>query len=393
MKQRILVAAASVLLAALILLLLPAYPPAAPPTVPTEPTVPPTTEPLPTMVRLYSCDPESLPILSALAADYTEQTGVEVVVLTAGKTGCQAMLEMLMAGEHPPTILCLHGQKDLDRWQNDLLDLHQTPLAETLCADAFGFHGSGRLLAIPMELEGMGLLFNAQLLSVIMTRGDIQDYPSLVTAVQVLESNGLTAFAGVPHWTSVWLRLLHSSDLETMRAFMDLYMRNQIGKGDAKDQFMSGKTVFFLGTTADYNELSQHPDPVLEMMNLDILPACTSSGMHYICRTAWGINANAREEDREAALAFMQWLVTRTEDAPAPIDRLQTLTPFRDAAWYNNQLEKKLRSYMQTEAAVVVWDAKIADDRMLLMALDTYAKAPTDANWAAVTALLATPQS
>lgn len=396
MKTRIWIAAISVLLSAAILLLLPsAQPPTSqqPTASTTVPTATPGTKPTmdppePGVVRLYSCNLEKLPLLNQLAADYTAQTGTEVVVLTAGESGCMPMLEMLMTGENPPTILCMHSQKELLQWQDSLLDLNGTALEEALCAEAFGWRVNSRLLALPMELEGMGLLFNARLLSVVMTRNDIMDHASLVTAVQVLESNGLTAFANVPHWMPVWLRLLNSSDRDTMRAFIDLYMANQIGSGDAMDQFMSGKTVFFLGTTADFGPLSQQPNQVLELRDLDILPACTAEGLHYICKTAWGVNGKASPADMEASLAFLTWLVTATEEAPAPVDQLQTLAPFRDAAWYGNQLEKKLRSYMQTEAAVLVWDARIVDDRNLLLALSNYANDPSDANWAVLVSLL-----
>ena len=389
MKTRILIAAISVLLAALILLLLP--PATAPVTQSTDPTrteTPSTSAPAPGAVRLYSCSQEILPALTQLAADYTARTGVEVVVLTAGKTGCMPMLEMLMQGENPPTILCMHSQQDLLKWQGSLLDLRGTALEAALCNPSLGFRTGDKLLALPIELEGMGLLFNARLLSVVMTRNDIWDYTSLATAVQILESNGLTAFANVPVGMPVWLRMLYSSDRDTMRSFLDLYMNNQIGKGDAMDQFMSGKTVFFLGTTTDYEPLSQQPNQELALRDLDILPSCTGEGLQYLCKTAWGVNGSARAADVEASLDFLQWLVTATEEAAAPIDQLQILVPFRDSAWYGNQLEKKLRNYMQTEAAVLVWDARIANDRPLMLALDAYTKNPNDENWNALMALL-----
>ena len=389
MKTRIWIAAISVLLSAVILLLLPqATKPVAPPTGPIRPENPTTTAPAPGVVRLYSCNQETLPVLTQLAADYTARTGVEVVVLTAGDTGCMPMLEMLMKGENSPTILCMHSQKDLLTWQDTLLDLSGTALEETLCSPSFGFRVDGKLLAVPMAVEGMGLLFNARLLSVVMTRNDIWDYTSLATAVQILESNGLTAFASVPVGMPVWLRMLHSSDRDTMRSFLDLYMDNQIGKGDAMDQFMSGKTVFILGTTADYELLSQQPNQVLALRDLDILPSCTGQGLQYLCRAAWGVNGSARPADVEASLDFLQWLVTATAEAAAPIDQLQILVPFRDSAWYANQLEKKLRGYMQTESAVLVWDARIANDRPLLLALSNYVDNPTDANWNALIALI-----
>lgn len=388
MKTRILIAAISVLLAALILLLLPpATAPVPQPTDPTRTDPPSTSAPAPGAVRLYSCSQETLPALTQLAADYTARTGVEVVVLTAGETGCMPMLEMLMQGENPPTILCMHRQQDLLKWQGSLLDLRGTALEAALCNPSLGFRTGEKLLALPIELEGMGLLSNRPLMSVVISRQDVLDM-GLRTSVQLLEMNGVTAFASVPHGMPVWLRLLQSSEGAAMRDFLDLYMDNQIGTGNPMDQFMSGKTAFFLGTTADYGQLSQQPNQELSLNEVDILPTGTGEGLHYLCKTAWGVNGNARAADVEASLDFLQWLVTATEESAAPIDQLQILVPFRDSTWYGNQLEKKLRNYMQTEAAVLVWDARIANDRPLMLALDAYTKNPNDENWNALMALL-----
>lgn len=394
MKTRIWIAAISVLLAALILLLLPLVDPSpAQPTVPTEPshgsTPPPDTLPAdPGVVRLYCCSEEKSAILSQMAAEYAELTGTEVLLLSAGDNGCQATLRTLMESENPPTVLCMHSQADLLQWQGSLLDLRGTALEEALYADAFGWRMEGKLLAVPMELEGMGLLFNSQMLAVSHSRSDITDYASLATAVQILESNGLTAFSNVPQFRQVWLPLLQSGDTDTIRAFLDLYMANKAGDGDALTQFAGGEAVFYLGTTAAYSQLSQQEELVLELRNLDILPTCTGEGMHYICSTAWGVNGSARPADMEATVEFLTWLVTATEGAAAPVDQLQTLAPFKGAAWYGNQLEKKLRGYMQTEAATMIWRTTAMQNRDLLLALGNYTSSPTDANWAALVALL-----
>ncbi len=396
MKQRILVAAASIVLAALILLLLPAdLSPGLPPlpTGPNRPTAPndttPTTQPAdPGVVRLYCCDTEKAAILAQLAADYSALTGTEVVLLSAGEAGCQATVQTLMESEDPPTILCLHSQADLVKWQGSLLDLSGTGLDEALYADAFGWRVDGKLLALPMELEGMGLLFNAQMLSVALSRNDIVDYTSLATAVQIMKNNGLKAFSNVPSLDLAWLELLNSSDPDTLRAFLNLHMANNAGEGDGLQQFAAGKAVFYLGTTGVYGQLSQQENTVLDLRDLNILPTCTAEGMHYICSAAWGVNGSAKPADIQATVAFLTWLVTATEKAAAPVDQLQTLAPFQGAAWYGNQLEKKLRGYMKTEAATMIWNTTVMQNRDLLLALSNYNAAPTDANWAALVALL-----
>ena len=390
MKKRILIAVACVLLAALILQL---PIPREQVSQPTEPTVPTTTQPTTTLpqrepgvVRLYSCDKERLPELVVLAEEYYALTGTEVILLSAQEEGCRATLENLMASQVPPTVLCLHSQEDLENWADDLLDLQPTPLSQALMAEAFGFRMDGKLLALPMELEAKGLMFNAQLMAVSLTRKDITDFTTLSTAVQILKNNGLKAFA-TAHWENA-LHLLQNSQPDSVRAFLDLYAGYSLADGDGMTQFLQGKAVFYFGGSDLYDQMEQQADRKVEMRNLDMLPLWTAEGMHYTCATAWAVNGSAREEDVAATLAFLTWLVTAEEGKAAPVDRLQTLTPFVQAAWYGTQLEKKIRGYMSQEPAVLLWAAPEAETTVLIHALRGYLSDPTEETWAVAMGLL-----
>lgn len=395
MRKRILVAVASVVLAALILSLLPASPDA--PDISTNPTNPtqtspttqpsgtthPTTQPIdPGVVRLYSCDEGVRAVFAELATEYTALTGVEVVVLSQEADGCQATLQRYMESEDPPTVLCVHSQSQLTQWQDTLLDLNDTALAQALCNDGLGLRLDGKLLAIPAAVEGYGLLVNAELLGTqgALSRNDIFDLSSLSTAVQILKNNSVKAFP-TPAATlqDAWF-LLMGEELDDARVFLDLYIANGNKSGDAREQFQSGKAAFFLGGSWEYEALASVENSVFHVRNLDILPNFAAGAMQYVCSTAWCVNASARQEDIQSTISFLMWMVTAGEDTPAPVDQLEVLTPFADAAWYGNQLEKKLRGYMQTEAAVVQWKNAEAGDRLLL-ALTDYMAENTDENW------------
>jgi hypothetical protein len=293
-----------------------------------------------------------------------------------------------MATETPPTVLCMHTQADLLAWRASLLDLSGTALERALCSEDLGFRVHDKLLAVPMNLKAMGLLYNAKLMSIALTRDDVTDFSALTTAVQILKSNGLKPFATAELSNAMGLYLLRNSDKDTLKAFFDLYFANRAGTGDGLDQFLDEKAVFYFGTTDVYDLLSQQPDRALALRNLDILPTCTAGGMHYICTAAWGVNAWAEPADIQATLAFLQWLVTASEDGAAPVDQLQTLLPFADSAFYGNQLEKKLRSYMKNESATLLWAGLEQGEQTRLIALCTYLLNPTEETWAAVAELL-----
>lgn len=392
MKKRVLIAIASVLLAALILLLLPVDkeepPQVTVPTVPTT-TIPPTTTTpaVPGQVRIYCCRAEWLPALEEMAAAYQALTGTEVTLLTAGDADCQTALASLMASETPPTVLCLHGPADLERWESSLLELQDTAIRENLYAEALGFWREGALLAFPMELEAMGLLFNAELMAVSLTRKDVTDFTTLTTAAQILKNNAIFAFSAIDLRNPACLYLLKNGDRDTIRAFADLYRTYRAGASNGMQQFLQREAVFYFGTSGIYSQLEQQTDSALEMRNLDILPTWTAGGMHYLCDTAWAVNGSVRQEDLTATMAFLTWMVTAGEEM-TPVDSLQTLTPFTQATWYGNQLEKKLRGYLKNEASVLIWATQEDGDAQLLAAFGIYLSDPTDENWAAVSSQL-----
>ncbi len=395
MKHRLIVAIASLVLAALILLLLPASPGG--PGDGTSPWLPHFSRPTHSTtgsqppeelgaVRLYSCDEATIALFTQLAAEYTALTGVEVTVLTPSQADCAASLEEHLESEAPPAVLCVHSQSQLVSWQHRLLDLSDTALAAQLCNTGLGLRIGNRLLGIPVALEAYGLLMNAELLGTkgALSRRDIFDMASLSTAVTILKNNSIKAFPTASlSLQDAWC-LLMQEDLEALRAFLDLYLANGSQSGDAREQFLNGQAAFCLGGSWEYAALEAIRDAQLHTRNLDILPTFAAGGMQYVCDRVWCVNAAAKQADIDAALDFLTWMVTAGEGTPAPIDRLQTLSPFLGAAWYGNQLEKKLQGYMRTENAVLQWKTVDRAASSLHLALSTYLADNSDSNWDAL---------
>lgn len=395
MKYRILIALACVLLAAAILLNLPSEPRVepGPETQSTLPTLGQLTqapsEPAMGAVRLYCCDSDWLPVLTELAAQYTELSGIEVTVLNPGAEGCQDTLSTLLESEAPPTVFCIHTENQLANRRETLLDLADTAFAAQLIDPDFGWYQDGALLAVPVDLEAFGLLFNAELLATkaALSRGDIQDLASLATASQILKNNSVKAFSAAEWSQTAALRLLNTSDPERVREFLDLYLANSSTSGDTLALFLEGKTVFYLGSTADYSTIEAESNRTLELRNLDILPTYSNGTMQYFCQTAWGVNANVQRADLEETLTFLLWMVTAADNA-APIDSLQILTAFVDAAWYDDQLEKKVRGYMQSEPVTLAFAPNLKNQITLLEALKNYMADPGDDSWNLLKGLL-----
>ena len=377
--------------------------PAVLPTVPTQ-TQPTQTQPtLPEVgqLRLYTCDAALHPIYQQLAAEFDASTGLEVTVLPLPEGDCAQALAALLDSDAPPTLFCIHDQQTLSLLEGRLLDLSQAAATAQLVSPQFTLRSGEAVVALAADVQAYGLVYNTSLLGKAgFSRDYFVDDSAMENAVRHISDYrgelGFSAFGTLDlsdedHDGMACLLWRLYQDPQQMRRFVDLYRSNSIKSGDATEQFLQGKTAFLLGGTEDYDRVAALADGA---HNLDILPMMYPDGakMPYVCSHYWAVSAGASEADRAVALAFLQWLVTAGQ-AGTPVDQLGLMSPFADATYYGNVLQRKLRGYMADGQAEVTFPRcqQVSQQQLssLSQALQAYVAGPNDENWAAVAALLA----
>lgn len=384
-------------------------PPTEPSTVPTVPTTVPT-EPAPVgQVRLYMCDPERAATWQALAAAYTEQTGISVTILTADPD-CEGTPMEYLSGDNAATIFCLHHAHELEQRQEYCLDLAGTDIAGKLHQDIFTLKSGDTISGVAFSIESYGIIYNSLLLADAgFTQSDIADFTSLSNVVKNITTNkrklGFSAFSSpdlssTDHGAMLCLLAGLTEDEAVLRSFWDLYTANCVRSGskltqstrdDALEDFLGGKAVFYLGGTWDYESLSQIEDYYLGFMPVFTGETQDQLGIHHACTGYWCVNSQADRLDIDVSLDFLSWLVTAQEDGSAPADVLGYLMPFMDTAYAGNPLEKLVLDSIKSSQDNVRWNSCDTLSPELLQefgeALIAYTKNPTDENWAAVAAL------
>lgn len=340
-------------------------------------------------IKLYVCDREDTALYEALAQQYTQTTGVGCQIVTGD-------LEALLNSDDVPTIFCLHSQETAQQWQDFLYDLTDSGLVEKLYSDSFALKSEGRPVALAMDVTGYGIVYNAALLARAgYTRSDMVD---LMTFRQVVEeltalkkSNGFSAFSRPDFSNTDFAALMAGSSRkpEHIRTTLDLIAANGTA-GNALEQFVAGKTVFYVGGAWEYETISQ-----LGFNNLDLLPFYSDDGgsIPCVCSHYWAVNAYAHPEDIDISLEFLHWLVTAGEDGSTPVDALELFAPFDDATYGENVfLRLLLRKRIAVEPVTVSWSIAGGmtqkDLNMLSIALESYLSSPDDETWKAVTMLL-----
>lgn len=380
----------------------------------TQPTLTRPTPPdnSPAQLLLYQCDPDLAQVWQKIAEDYTAQTGVAVTVITpeAG-ADCREALTGLLAGSNAPTIFCLHGSSAGDL-ADSCLDLTGSAVAGELIQDMFALKEGDAVLGVAGSVESYGIIYNSRLLARAgFTATDIFSFESLRNVVENITANsktlGFSAFAtpdltGTEQGSQLYLLSgLAQQENALLRTLWELYCANcatsaaNIGKASAEtgvQDFRNGRAVFYLGGTWDYANLNQ-----IEDYNLGFLPIFSrdgeNTGLRHTSVSYWCINARADAQLTAAAQDFLYWLVTAQEEAPAPADALQLLLPYRQTGYAGNPLQQQVLASIMDQLQAVHWTQveDVPESVMLELgaALGAYAAAPTDENWAAVTAAIA----
>lgn len=396
-----------------VLLTLPQTPdaPTEPSTVPTLPSAAPTEPTAPAgEVRLYQCNADLAAKWEELAQRYTAETGIKVTVITALNGDCATSLPAHLNGEDAATIFCLHHDRELEQWGSYCLDLTGSTIANALHQDIFALKDGDAIFGVASNIESYGIIYNSKLLADAgYTLSDIPDFDALSDVVKSITANkkklGFSAFASpdllsTSHGAQLCLLAGLSEDSSVLRSFWDLYISNNVRSGasltqstnqDGLKDFLSGKAVFYLGGTWDYDSLTQIADYYLGMLPVYTSESSDNLGLHHDCTGYWCVNSQASELDRNASLDFLAWLVTAGEEGSAPVDFLELVTPYVDTKYAGNPLEQLVVKSLEMDKNSVNWNSCDALSPELLeqfgQALVAYTKKPNDENWEALAAL------
>lgn len=325
-------------------------------------------------VRVEMPDPDKKEVWEQIAAEYTEETGVEVLLLDNTMALCPTLYTVSNGEEqqYPP-----------------YEDLSGTVAYAQLADMGLTLSAEGKVVGIAAEVECFGLIYNTDLLIAAgYTPSDIYDAASFSTVVQGIGQQGYTAFAGRGLDDGVASRL--ASIPGNIHTLAQLWVEHSSKETEEKalERFMAGESVFYLGSTAEYETIIAGG-----VKNLGILPIFLDEPrqqMQSLCVTAaryWCISSEDAQEVA-AAKEFLDYLVTANADGVAPVDRLEMLAPYRQATYYSNPLEAVLRQDLNAGKGYLVCPVMEEPPAGFVDALIAFAQDPSDENWEKVQNIL-----
>ena len=362
----------------------------------------------------------------ALAEAYTEETGVQVDVLTAASGTYETTLASEMAKSDAPTLFQVNGPVGLANWKDYCYDMSSSAVYKELTSESYALKEGSAVYGVAYVVETYGIIVNTKLLGDAGYKvEDIKDFASLKAIAEDITAKkatlGFSAFtsAGMDG-SSDWRFKTHLANLpiyyeykadgigktdaikgtylDNYRAIWDLYINNATCEpsvlstktgDDAVAEFKSGQAVFYQNGTWAYGDIADVGDENLKMIPIYIgAEGEENQGLCSGSENYWCVNKNSAQEDIDATLDFLEWVVTSDKGTTALAEEMNFVSPFKKAKEAANLFVKQDAEYTAAGKTPVDWCFSTMPSEEwkngVGSALTAYASDPSDATWEGV---------
>ena len=375
--------------------------------------------------------PESDEALNQLATMYTEETGVPVKIVTAASGTYDQTLTAQIDKSDAPTLIVVGNQAAVNNWGDYCYDLTGTPVAEELSTDAYMLYDAdGKLCSIGYCYECYGIICNVELLEKAgYTKDYITNFATLKEVAEDVHARaaelGFDAFtsAGMDgssswrytghlinaayYWEYVddpaaWETCppsIKGTYMDNFRQLYDLMVVNSAtpradlanGGFDAGAEFANGEALFYVNGNWEWSNLEGKG---MTAEQVHMYPYyCGVEGEEMVGLNAgtenyWAVNSEASEEDIQATLDFMYWVVTDPEASAIAVATFGTM-PYKQAVASPNPFYGSANEYLAKGCGIMEcvngFQPNVDAYRATAVsAMNQYNADPTDANWDAV---------
>ena len=341
-----------------------------------------------------------------LAKAYTEETGVPVTVVTAASGNYETTLMSELGKSGAPTLFQVNGPVGLATWKDYCYDLSGSDVYKDVESDDYVLKDGDAVDGIAYVIETYGLIYNKALLNKyfelpdasIKSIDELNNFQALKTAAEEIQAHkddlgveGAFTSAGMDS-SSDWRFKTHLANLpiyyeykadgidstdaikgtylDNYKQIWDLYLNNSTCEpsmissktgDDAASEFSLGEAVFYQNGTWAYNDIKDNEVAEEDMGMLPIYIGVDGEENQGLCTGSenyWCVNKNASEEDIQATLDFMKWVVESDEGRDMLANEMGFVTPFTTFADYlpDNPLVKANAEYTEAGKTPVSWN-------------------------------------
>lgn len=351
--------------------------------------------------------PEQAEQWKDLAEEYSNETGIPVTIETAASGTYESTLKSEMAKSQAPTLFQVNGPAGLASWKDYCYDLKDSAVYKNLKSDDFALiSDDGQVQGVAYVIETYGLIYNKDILedycemegAKIQNVSEINSFAKLKEVADDMQAHkdeldikGVFASAGMDS-SSDWRFKTHlanlpiyfeyqDDDIDTTEAikgtYLDAYknmwdlyitdstveptMLSGMTGDDAAAEFAMGEAVFYQNGTWAYNDITGNDVDDEDMGMLPIYIGVGDEEDQGLCTGSenyWCVNKNASQEDIDATLHFLEWVITSDRGRETFRDEMGFVTPFEtftDEYQPENPLVAAANEYIDNGKTSIPW--------------------------------------
>ena len=324
--------------------------------------------------------PEVTDVWEELAQVYTDETGVEVKVVTAAGGNYESTLKSEIAKSDAPTLFQINGPVGYQSWKDYCADLSDSEFYNALTDKSLAITGEdGGVYGITYTIEGYGIIYNNAIMEkyfatnspVVSSVDEINNFDTLKAVVEDMQAKkDELGIEGVFASTSLlpgeeWRWQTHTANLpiyqeyqdkgvsdldeieftysDNFKDIFDLYLNNSTtdpkmlgskGVNDSMAEFALGQAAMVQNGNWAWSQIAGVSGNVVQAEDVGFLPIymglpdeedqgiCVGTE-NYFC-----INKQTSEANQQASLDFVYWLINSETGKDYMTNKLGNIAPF-----------------------------------------------------------------
>lgn len=354
--------------------------------------------------------PEVASVWEELAKKYTDETGVQMKVVTAASGNYESTLKSEIAKSNPPTLFQINGPIGYQSWKDYCADLKDTKFYQELTDKDLAIEGDNDgVYGVPYTIEGYGIIYNDAIMkkyissndAVIKSVGEIDSFEKLKETVEDMQKKkDMLGIKGVFGSTSLmpgeeWRWHTHLADLAVYHEYQDkdvddldeinftyedkfknvfdLYIHNSgtdpkmLGSkavNDSMAEFALGQVAMIQNGNWAWSQISQVQGNVVKEEDVKFLPIYSdfddeeNQGLCIGTENYFAINKQASEESKKASIDFVNWLISSDTGKDYMTNKLGNIAPFKTFGDENkpqDPLAREILDLMKSGKKSIPW--------------------------------------
>ena len=366
-------------------------------------------------VSFLNFKPEAEEAYKKIAKAYTDETGVEVKVVTAASGTYEQTLKSEISKPKPPTLFQVNGPVGLKTWQKYTADLTDAKFAKDLNDPNLALKGEdGKVYGVPLAVEGYGIIYNQEIMDKYFAMpgakatkmDEINNFAKLKEVADDMQAHKADlGIDGVFASTSLasgedWRWQTHLSNIpmyyelqdakatdiakaefkynKEFKNIFDLYLTDStVDKKltpsktvtDSMAEFAQGKAAMVQNGNWAWSQVKDVEGNKVKEDKIKMLPIYTGhqgeekQGLAVGTENFLAVNAKASKADQKATIDFANWLFTSANGKKFVVEDLGFIAPFKSfsaSETPNDPLAKEVAAALSNkDRSVVPWSFTI----------------------------------